>query len=185
MRKLTKLEVDLIMLNRPDQLVLQDDPAFLPDFFLPSLDMDLLALDLSMEGSYKRTSLLSSQFGNSEQSSDRKLEESLLGIVIPTSDTGNSGDLGGSILPRSDLGSASRGNRLRNLLEDDEEGFLPNIDFDFDAEGNIVDYGADRPIQEDDGAAASLTRVRSDSAASARVLREHEEGLRHIQLDVR
>lgn len=84
---------------------------------------------------------------------------------------GSVGELGGFALP------PPWDDRQAREQEEAEEGFLPDIDFGFDAEGNIRSVGADVM----DYAAADLGRVRLDSdyyAASERVRREHDEGLR-------
>ena len=167
----------------PEQLVLQDDPAFFPDFILPSLDTDLFALGSSTEGSSKRASILSAQSHQSSQSSIREGEQSLLGLVIPTSETGIAGDLGGFVLPESERGSFQRTTRPGDTTLEEEEGFFPDVDFEFDAEGNLIDRAAEQRVPRTE-ARPDIPRLASDSAASARVRQEHEEALQAGQQTV-
>ena len=171
-------------LYRPDQLILQDDPAFLPEYFLPGLDIDLSALDLSTDGSSRRSSLLSPHSQQSSRSSNKDSDESLLGLIIPTSDTGDAGNIGGFALAGDDIGSARRGSRIGALLEEEEGGLFPDVDFAFDEEGNVIEYGAEKHLNRAVPGGPSATRPRSDSAASARVRQEHEEGFQAGQLEV-
>ena len=170
-------------LYSPDQLILQDDPAFLPDYLLPGLDIDLSALDLSTDESSRRSSILSPHSQQSSRSS-KDGDESLLGLLIPTSDTRGTGDIGGFALPGDDGGSAHRGSRIGALLEEEEGDFFPDVDFVFDDEGNVVEYGPEARAQRPITGGPSGARLGSDFAASARVIREHEEGFQAGQLEV-
>lgn len=170
--------------HRPDQLILQDDPAFLPDYFLPGLDIDLSALDLSTDDSSRRSSILSPYSQQSSRSSDKGGDKSLLGLIIPTSDTGDAADIGGFALPDDDGGSAQRGSRIGALLEEEEGGIFPDVDFAFDEEGNVIEYGAGGRLHRAVPVGPSATRLRSDSVGSARVRREHEEGFQAGQVEV-
>ena len=163
----------------PDQLMLEDDPAFLPDF--PGLDIDLSALDISTDGSSRRSSLLSPHSLRSSLSSNQDSDESLLGLIIPTSDTGGAGDFGGFDLPGDDRASARPSSRLRGLLEDEEEGFNLDPGFTIDVDGTVVLTGQDQPQAT---SAAAEMRIGSESAVSARVRQELEEGRQALQLDV-
>lgn len=166
----------LIMPSSPDQLVLEDDPAFLPDF--PGLDIDLSALDISTDGSSCRSSILSPHSLRSSLSSNAGGDGSMLGLIIPTSDTGGAGDIGGFDLPGDDHASVRPSSRLRSLLEDEEEGFNLDPGFTIDTDGNVVLTGQDQPP------AAVGVRIGSESAASARVRQEFEEGRQAVELDV-
>ena len=145
--------------------------------------MDLSALGSSTEGSSKTVSILSMQSPPSSRSSDKQEEQSLLGLEIPTSDTGHAGDIGGFTLPGSDHGSDQRATRPRDTLLEEEEGFFPDVDFDFDAEGNLIDRAAQQRALRGE-ARPDLPRLGSDSAASARVRQEHEEALQAGRLRV-
>lgn len=75
-----------------------------------------------------------------------------------------------------DEGRGSDGGALARQREEDV-GFLPEADFGFDAEGNLVELGP--PVWAAQGAAPTARMVgRESEAASARVRREHEEGAR-------
>ncbi|KAL9116800.1 MAG: hypothetical protein Q9187_006671, partial [Circinaria calcarea] len=159
--------------TRPDQLVLQDDPGFLPDFSLPDLDLQLDALGTSTQASSKDASILSAQSHPSSQSSYK--DESLPGLVIPTSDIGNVGGLGGFQIQGSDRDSLQRAGLRDNLLEE-EGGFFPDVDFGFDAEGNLVDLNTEQQAPETVNR-PTAPGLGSDSAARAQVRQEHQEGL--------
>lgn len=120
-----------------DQLVLEDDPAFLPDFFRPGLDIDLSALNISTDNSSHRSSILSPHSQRSSLSSRQDGDGSMQGLIIPTSDTGDAGEIGGFVFPGTNLASDRPSSRLRSLLED-EEGFNLDSGFKIDEDGNVV-----------------------------------------------
>ncbi|KAF6219582.1 hypothetical protein HO133_004051 [Letharia lupina] len=157
---------------RSDQLVIQDDPAFLPDLALPGLDIDLSALDISTDDSSRRSSILSPHSQRSSLSSHAEADESMLGLVIPSSGSGGAGDLGGFILPGENVSSAQRSARIGRLLDDEDEGFNIDPGFTIDADGNLVE----EPTPGPGAALAGGIRLGSDSAASARVRQELMEG---------
>ena len=165
----------------PDQLVLEDDPAFLPD--LPGLDIDLSALDISTDGSSHYSSILSPHSLRSSLSSHPESDESMLRLIIPSSASGGAGDFGGFDIPSDHHASARPSSRLRSLLGDEEEGFNLDPGFTIDADGNVVLTGQDQP-QATPAAAGAGARFGSESAASARVRQELEEGQQAAQLDV-
>lgn len=105
----------------------------------------------------------------------------MLGLIIPSSDIGGAGDLGGFELPVDDRSSAQRSARMRSILGEDEGGFDLEPGFNFDADGNIIE---DRPgpIAAARPAAVSLG---SDTALSAMVRQQIEEGMGARQINVR
>ena len=107
----------------------------------------------------------------------------MLGLIIPPSDEGGAGDLGGFNVPSSDQASARRSLGFRPF-DDDEEGFNLDPGFTFDDDGNMILTGEDALRAHADVAAVPRGRIRSDSATSAQVRQELEEGLRAGQLDV-
>jgi meiotic recombination protein REC8 len=159
--------------------MLQDDPAFLPDFTFPGLDIDLSALDISTDESSRRSSILSPNSQRSSLSSHPDADESMLGLIIPSSNSGDAGDLGGFILPE-DTGSAQRSARQGRLLDDEDEGFNIDPGFTIDADGNLIEGGTPGPS----AAPAGGVRLGSDSAASGRVRQELLEGLQAGQYEV-
>ncbi|KAL8732405.1 MAG: hypothetical protein Q9166_002803 [cf. Caloplaca sp. 2 TL-2023] len=169
---------------RPDQLVLEDDPAFVPDMVLPELDFDLAALDLSTDASSNRSSVLSVQSHRTSLSSQHNADESMLGLVIPTSDEGGAGDLGGFVVPSSDRTSVPRSAAADDFLREAEDDFNPDPGFIFDNEGNLILTGDDALPLQMDQAQTAIGRIRSDSGASAQVRRELEEGLQAGQVQL-
>jgi hypothetical protein len=168
---------------RRDQLNMEDDPGFLPEIDMPDIDLDFSLIESSTQGSSHRSSFMSLRSLPSSQSSHHVDEDSVIGLVIPTSESGNTGGAGGFAL-RSDTASVQRATTAANVF-DNEDGFLPDIGFNFDTEGNFIDLG---DIQT--GAVQTLepelpepaTRVRSESrAADAQLQREHEQSLRAAQ----
>ena len=95
-------------------------------------------------------------------------------ILIPGSSSGGGDDFGGFQFPDSVTGSVSR-NEHHAMPIDDDEAFFPNVGFNFDAEGNLIDELEPATVR-DPGEAQPSARVRSDSMASERVRQEHSEG---------
>lgn len=168
---------------RPDQLIIQDDPAFIPELAMPGLDIDLSALDISTDDSSRRSSLLSPLSQRTSLSSTQQSDESLLGLVIPSTGTGGGGSIGGFVLPGEDRSSAQRASRLRSILDQEEEGFDLDPGFTFDDQGDIVFPDA-RAQTHPGSATRPVSRLGSDSAASARVRQEIDEGLQAGHFDV-
>jgi len=161
----------------------QDDPAFLPDLAMPALDIDLSSLELSTDESSRRSSILSPHSQRTSISSAQGSQESSLGLIIPSSSIGGAGDLGGFVLPGDERSSAQRSARMRSILGEDEGGFDLDPGFNFDEEGNIIVTGEGTPMP---GSTARPSAVRrgSDSAASARVRQDIEDGMQAGQIDV-
>ncbi|KAI4233995.1 MAG: hypothetical protein LQ352_008205 [Teloschistes flavicans] len=173
---------------RRDQLVLEDDPAFLADMVLPSLNIDLAGLDTTTDASSRRSSLLSPQSLQTSRSSQHDSDSSMLGLQIPASDEGGFGDLGGFIIPSSDRASIRPSGRFGELRREggqdargDDDDFIMDPGFMFDHEGNLIITGEDAEAAQRQ---AAVGRVRSDSAASAHVRRELAEGLREGQAEL-
>ena len=165
----------------PDQLVLQDDPGFVPDLALPGLDIDLSALDILTTDSSRRSSIMSTYSQRSSVSSHAEADESMLGLIIPTSDTGGAGDIGGFLLPPENVSSAQRSGRFGRLLDDEDEAFNIDPGFSIDADGNLIE---ERPSGAGDLAPTGALRIGSDSAASSHVRRELLAGLEERQYEV-
>lgn len=134
------------------------------------MDLDFSMLE-SSQASPRTSSLLS---GGSQRSSRSSLgmAGTLPGIEIPGS-ASSAGGFGGFELPGSAARSADRDHRT--TFETEEAGFLPDPDFNFDAEGNIIDLGA--PATPAAPEHDIPLRLRSDSQMREHVRREHEEGL--------
>ncbi|KAI4111863.1 MAG: hypothetical protein LQ339_000322 [Xanthoria mediterranea] len=169
---------------RPDQLVLEDDPAFIPDMVLPGLDFDLANLDISTDAPSRRSSILSTQSHRSSVSSQHGNEESMLGLIIPSSDNGGVGGLGGFIVPSSDRASVRPSAAPGDLIREADDDFNLDPGFIFDNDGNLIPTGDDALPLQPDPAQPVTGRIRSDSGVSAHVRRELEEGLQAGQLEL-
>ncbi|MCJ1434419.1 hypothetical protein MMC27_003787 [Xylographa pallens] len=156
---------------RPDQLVLRDDPAFLPDIDLPSLDLDLSLFENSTQGSSHGISIMSASSHLSSRSSDKDGEASVLGLLIPTSDSGNAGGIGGFQLANSGSNATEIDHGIADVFSE-EQGFFPDVDFNFDAEGNMIELEAPQAVQFHE----PVPRSRSDSVISAQMRQHHEDG---------
>ena len=150
---------------------------------MPALDIDLSALDFSTDESSRRSSLLSPHSQRTSVSSAQGSQQSLLSLVIPSSSIGGAGDLGGFIVPGEDRSSAQRSARMRSILGEDEGGFDLDPGFNFDEDGNIIVTGEEMP-EPASVARQSAARLGSDSAASALVRQELEEGMQAGHIDV-
>jgi hypothetical protein len=158
----------LLTIIRAEQLVLQDDPSFLPEFALPPpellADLDL-GLDLNISRSGDSQSL--TPFGS--QHSQSSSHTGALGrLVLPTS---SPDPLGGGFELQGDNDAAGHS----GFLGDADGLDLGEPDFMFDENGEFVEVqvpqnGAGTP------AARSVAGMQSDAGASAKVRKEHEEG---------
>lgn len=154
--------------------MLPDDPAFLPDLALLPIDFELANLfDHSSAVGSQSSSFLSPHTPLSSQSSQGVIGAA--GLVLPRSSSGAATALGDFALP-SIQGPGSVRPSDAPIFQDDDLGFDPNVGFGFDDEVGIYD------IQERAQSVASARhparaqRFESDSALSAQVRREHEEG---------
>ena len=150
---------------------------------MPGLDIDLSALDISTDDS-RRSSLLSQRSQRTSVSSTHESGESMPGLIIPSSGTGGGGSLGGFVLPSDERSSAQRTSRMRSVLGEEGEGFDLDPGFTFDEQGDIVFNEAGAPAQVDSTNRPGPVRLGSDSAMSARVRQEIEEGMQAGQFDV-
>jgi hypothetical protein len=120
--------------NRRDQLVLPNDPAFLPESMLPGLNFDLSALEFPTNlETPRKSSLLSSYIPGS--SNDRAVEDRLRLNI-------SSSDIGGRAfgVPPSAISSPTKDPEVDlPAFAGEEGGILLNPDFEFDEEGNIVE----------------------------------------------
>ncbi|KAH0533852.1 hypothetical protein FGG08_007522 [Glutinoglossum americanum] len=162
----------------PGQLIVEDDPAFIPELPPLPLDLGFSNLNLASLSHSQGSSLLSPYSRRSSQSSLESAGESIAGLIIPTSNTGgDAGDVGGFTLPGDDGGGrGSKPGFEVGIYEDQEDGFFPEVDFEFDADGNIRNISTDKENRTST-IAPGRGRLDSDSAASGRVRMEHEEGL--------
>ncbi|KFY48886.1 hypothetical protein V495_00943 [Pseudogymnoascus sp. VKM F-4514 (FW-929)] len=160
---------------RPDQLILMDDPTFEPGLDLPSLPpLDFSTLDQGFKDS--QYSMLSS-LKSSNASMISNSQASLLGLQIPHSDSDITGQfqLPGHFQLES---SAQKTPSGVNPFDGDEPGLLDDLDFEFDADGALIEVDAEELRRRRGGVyPAGIGRLESDSAASERVRRDHEDAL--------
>nr|POE59115.1 hypothetical protein CFP56_24385 [Quercus suber] len=130
--QINTLEPGVALKGRPDQLILPDDPNFLPDFNLMPVDLDLLDAEMATVNGSQRAPL--SPYGLLHDLSSPRDPG---GLVLPPSDSsfggravGNSGSFGfrGDFGPDAGSGSPYK---HANLLDDDL-----GLSLDFD--GDIV-----------------------------------------------
>ncbi|KAF2458390.1 Rec8 like protein-domain-containing protein [Lineolata rhizophorae] len=167
---------------KPSQLLLEDDPAFVPDVRLASI------LDVNLDAVLSNQGLLTPQRGGPAGSSqllpstrDRSGASSMAlppGINLHSQSSmsrGGSGGLGGFVVP----GDVGPGFSEGGVAVGDDEGFLPEADFRFDEEGNIIMLDAPEQAQSqrvgsETHAGSGRLQMGSD-VASARVRAEHSE----------
>lgn len=160
--------------SRPDQLNLQDDPAFLPDF---DINLDLSLFDLPLERSFSRgSSQLPSLAGSSRASlSDHEPQLELPSDVTPGLRIGGFEFGAGT----SSVGRLGTNLGAHSIFE--EPGIINDPEFDIDADGNLF-TPTQRQQQSDIAQAAFSLGVpgskSGDSTGIAdRVRAENEAGL--------
>lgn len=159
-----------------DQLILMDDPAFLPDMALPALDFDFSNIELErfVNSQHSSQSMMSIRHRSGSLSSHTG---SGIGLNLPSS----SSQGGAYQLLTNDPFMESSANKAfgaGRTLFNDEEGNLYQDDmmFEFDADGRIIDIDVNE--REANGRSvlpSGQGRLESDSAASGRVRKEHED----------
>lgn len=157
--------------DRPEQLNLPDDPAFLPDL---DFTFDLSAFDLPSDSSSSRaSSVLSSRNVLSSQTSAHDLEEEEeeagLQLDLPPLDT-PSGFGGMSIGVGT---SAGRESALHSVQE--ESHIIDEADFEIAADGSLV--AVSRPQTERVPSVTGEAGPISESGFSTRVRDEHAAGM--------
>lgn len=163
-------------IRSPDQLMLMDDPAFEPGLALPSLPpLDFSMLDQGFKDS--QYSMLSSLKSSNASGISNSSQASLLGLQIPPSDSDITGQF--QLPGRFQLGSSAHKTPSGvHPFDNDEPGFLDDLDFEFDGDGAMVEVSAEELERRRTGVyPAGTGRLESDSAASGRVRRDHEEAL--------
>lgn len=125
---------------RPDQLVLPDDPTFVPDINLPGLGIDLSKLTLQPEADASQQSslLLTDLSQNLSQSFNIQLDLPSDDIMRDIGGFGSQSETSGSVQRRAPLG------RISTSALDDEAGILLQPDFEFDEDGNIIELSGEQ-----------------------------------------
>lgn len=165
-----------------------DDPAFLAD--IPALDFDLNFDNvLNIDSQHSLVSSVRSRSGSGSQPGQGS-QNNMLEIQIPSSAPRGTP---GYQLPPMPFGSSAHKTpsaagygggmgSLSNLYDEDGMGLLDELDFEFDADGGMVEGDAEERARVRSGAAPRASRNyagigRADSAASDRVRQEHEDAL--------
>ncbi|KAH0294688.1 hypothetical protein KCU62_g17, partial [Aureobasidium sp. EXF-3399] len=140
------IELDGKHRAKPTQLLLEDDPNFIPELAW-GIDFDpfndILGFT-SGEGSSQRSSLLSPHAAVSSALGSEHQLDLHPDIVIPRSSSVGGGGFGLGLGGASLGGSDHNRGYSRSLFGANEEGLLPDIDLglDFEVEGNFVDNAA-------------------------------------------
>jgi meiotic recombination protein REC8 len=167
-----------ILLTRgsPEQLILLDDPAFLPENGLPNFDFSNLDLDRKGDSQRSSQSMLSIRHRSGSASSSHG--PSVLGLNIPSSSNGGAGTYQLPDPFQQPSGQNDAGLGL-NVFGDDEVAIYNDdeILFDFGDDGELRDIPASERQARRAGSVRPQGRLGSDSAASGRVRKEHEDGL--------
>ncbi|KAF2629688.1 hypothetical protein BU25DRAFT_489699 [Macroventuria anomochaeta] len=151
---------------RPEQLVLQDDPSFLPEFALPPPELLAnlnLGFNLDLPRSGESQSL--TPFGSQQLSQSSHIAG--YGLVLPSSSPNRPAGVG--LEGDNDRQGDNDMFDIDNLMQLDEPDFI------FGEDGDIIELTPGQPAPATP-AAAGGARMHSDAGASARVRQEHEEG---------
>jgi meiotic recombination protein REC8, fungi type len=115
--------------------MLQDDPAYIPEIALPSLDLDALLKDSDAVATVFETQ---SSLGSTKRSHSAS-QHQIGGLIIPSD---SSQAEAGMVL--GDSSGSITGTRDENVLAQlgGEDFVLQDADFEFDEEGNILELPA-------------------------------------------
>ncbi|KAH7398699.1 Rec8 like protein-domain-containing protein [Phaeosphaeria sp. MPI-PUGE-AT-0046c] len=152
---------------RPEQLMLQDDPSFLPDFALaPPANLTDLDGDFNFNISHSGESQSLTPFG-SQKSYSSSQAGPLGGLVLPSSSPTPAGGF--------QLHGDTEGAGTNQLPIADHGMAFDEPDFAFDENGELVESLL-APVVAGTPAGRSRAAMHSDADASAKVRRDHEEG---------
>lgn len=132
------ISTHLLKLSRPDQLILQDDPSFIPEINLPGLGIDISTLTLEPQADVSRES---SFLWTKSPDISQTLPESF-NLQLDHSFDDVLRDLGGFGSESAKSGTVQRKDPLRRISAsalDDEAGVLLQPDFEFDEDGGIIE----------------------------------------------
>lgn len=136
---------------------------------------------MSADDYERRSSIVSPMSSLSKSKGD---EDSILGLVIPTSDVGGGGDDGGFAFSANTTSPTRRSDDLGGF-EVEKDDFDPDPGFTIDEDGNLILTEVQGTPHRDKRPEALFKRIGSDSATSARVREEIHEGLEAGQIQVR
>lgn len=165
------LNVSNINTPRPEQLVLQDDPSFLPEYVVPPPEL-FEELDLSFCPDPLRSGESQSLTPFGSQQSSHSSYVGGYGLVLPSSS------------PKQPAGVDLQGGNtmvdINNFLNLEEPEFM------FGEDGDIIEFTPSQPALETPAAPVTTNEgglMHSDAGASARVRQKHEEG-QHVGAQV-
>ncbi|KAF1834560.1 hypothetical protein BDW02DRAFT_498102 [Decorospora gaudefroyi] len=155
---------------RPEQLLLQDDPSFLPEFAQPPPEL-LAELDFNfnLDIAHSGESQSLTPFG-SQQPRSSSHAGAIGGLVLPSSSPG----MPGEFKLEGDSGVGSVGDPS-GMLDAGDMLEIEDPDFMFGDDGEIIQLPQASASTRTPGGPAGLT-MSGDAGASARVRREHEAG---------
>lgn len=125
--------------SRPEQLVLPDDPSFIPEINLPGLGVDLSKLTLAPEVDESQQSFF---WTNSPDLSQTLGQSFNLQLDLSSDDIMRG--IGGLASESEISGSVQRKAPISASALDDEAGVLLQPDFEFDEDGNIIELAQER-----------------------------------------
>lgn len=137
---------------------------------------------MSADDDKRRSGIISPMSTLSKTKGD---EDSILGLVIPTSDVGGGGDDGGFAFSANTASSARRSVDLGGFVEGEKDDFDPDPGFIIDEDGNLILTEVQRTPHRKELPESLFKRIGSDSATSAHVRKEVREGLEAGQIQVR
>ena len=128
--------------SRPEQLILPDDPSFIPEINLVGLGIDLSKLTFAPEAEESQQSLLWTNSPDLSQtlgqSFNLQLDLSSDDIMRDIGGIGSESEISGSVQRNAPMG------RISASALDDEAGVLLQPDFEFDEDGNIIELAQER-----------------------------------------
>jgi meiotic recombination protein REC8 len=167
--------------DRPDQLNLPDDPAFLPDFDM-NLDLSTFEVSTSTSGFSSSMTPLSFPSGRSSLAIEPIQEAAL---VFPSAETPLAVDFSGFAFA-GDTGSVLKtANRADRVSMFEDTGMIedPGFEYDFDAKGNLVEYATRRERQRVSHSIADpASKTWIASAISGQIREEQETSLQGAQV---
>ncbi|KAL1792695.1 hypothetical protein ACET3X_009202 [Alternaria dauci] len=154
---------------RPEQLIFEDDPSFLPELALPPPEL-LSELDHNFNLDIARSgdSQSLTPFG-SQRSLSSSHTSAIGGLVLPTSSPVVAGEFRLEGYDRVNSDGVPSAMYSRNTME------IEDPDFMFADDGEIIQFSPRRSVARTPARSPGVTMF-GDAGASARALKEHVEG---------
>ncbi|KAI9709951.1 MAG: hypothetical protein M1820_003029 [Bogoriella megaspora] len=153
--------------TRPDQLVLPDDPTFLPDIALGAFELDPY---LSTSGGSRRSSSVLSPHTSPTDYSRDPIIDPIGGLDIPSSSLGGGVGLGAASI-QGDEGPGSILPRLSDFRYQDDDMSMGDDVLEIDEDGNIIDIPIGEQVRRSVGRSGGVPstpgpRLGSDAAVA-------------------